>query len=123
MSLADLYVTVLVLGAGVGVAGFWTFALATDRVDALGDFGSSRTNHIVAEYATAAVALAAGIARLADDGTTAATVLTAVALGMIAYAVLQSTGYYRQKQPMLVWVLTGTGIAVIPAVVILVTRS
>lgn len=119
MSLADWYVVAVLLGAGAGIAGFWAVALATRRVDALGEFGATRAGHIAAEYATAALCLTGGIARILDEHGAIANTFAPLGIGALIYAVLQSPGYYRARTPAVVPVLALTGLATIPAIVVL----
>jgi len=121
VSIADWYVVILLLGCGGGIAAFWVFALASRRVDALGDFGATKDGHIAAELLTAVLLLAGGAARIVSEHGSVASTLAPLGIGALLYAVFQSPGYYRRTQPAVRWILVATGLAMVPAIAVLIT--
>lgn len=74
--------------------GFWVFALSTDQVPPE-EKPWAITFHLFAEFSTAILLIVSG-AGLWFDSEWART-LSLVALGLLLYAVINSPGYYAQK--------------------------
>jgi hypothetical protein len=106
VSAADWYLALFSIGVGVSLPAYWTFVERTDLF------------HLVAEVGTGAVLLAAGLSMLiGNDEATWVRALSAVGLGMLVYALIDSPGRCvgdRRKQSLFVvgWLFA------IPAIVL-----
>jgi hypothetical protein len=106
LSLGDWYLALFSIGVGVSLPSYWLFIEKTDPF------------HLASETLTGLVLLAAGIAMLAADEDAGWVIaLSAIGMGMLAYALIDSPGRYRgdrKKQALFAvgWVF------LLPAVVI-----
>jgi hypothetical protein len=114
-----LYVAVVSLFIGAGMAGFWSVAVLTRKVPEIQARRIDIWFHIGAEYATALALLAGGVAIVVDHRAAWSVVLSSFALGLLVYTLIASPGYYAEKRDRVglvmfaaFWVLT------IPAVVL-----
>lgn len=119
MSAADWYLAVFSLGVGVSLPAYWAVALATRRVPEVAEGRRDFWFHIAAEVATGGVFVAAGVGIVADRDASWVAPLSALALGMLAYSLIQSPGHYleRGRREML-WMFAGVWALAVPAVVL-----
>ena len=75
--------------------------------------------HIAAEVLTGGVFVAAGIGLLANHTGRWPTLLSALALGMLAYSLVQSPGHYLERgERRMAWVFASAWVLAIPAIVV-----
>ena len=98
MTFAALFAVIV----GVLIFGQWAFFLATKQVPELKTEPTRIRFHIVDEFITAGLLIAAGIGLLAESDIAAK--LYPVAIGMLVYTVIVSAGYFAQKR---VWPIVG----------------
>ncbi len=98
MSLPALYAIVV----GLLIFGQWAFFLITRQVPELKTERVRVLFHVADEFLTAVVLIASGIGLLAQQ-TWAATIYP-VAIGMLFYTIIVSSGYFAQKRA---WPLVG----------------
>jgi hypothetical protein len=79
---------------GAGIAGLWPVLLLTGQVPEVTAGQIDIWFHIAAELGAACLLLAAGVALLRRSAR--ARMLSALALGALAYTVVNSAGYYAQ---------------------------
>lgn len=91
------------IAAGTAMLGLWAMLLATRQVPELTEGRVEIRYHLAAEALTALALVIAGIAVLAAGGT-AATRLSALALGALLYTTVNSAGYYAQRRE---WAVVG----------------
>ncbi|MFH1329260.1 MAG: hypothetical protein ABIJ48_01170 [Actinomycetota bacterium] len=111
-----LYVTVVSLFIGAGMAGFWSLAVVARKVPEIQAGRVDIRFHVAAEYATALALLAGGAAVLADHHAAWSVGLSSLALGLLVYTRIASPGYYAEKRDQAgvlmfagFWVLTTSG--------------
>ena len=92
MTLVALYA----IAVAILVAGMWSVSLWTGNVPELTTKPWEIRLHITAELAMAAVLLAAGAMQLA--GSPVGPGLLAIGLGMTAYSIVNSSGYYVERR-------------------------
>ncbi len=80
---------------GVLMLGMWAYLLSSRQVPELTGRPWEITLHLVAEFSTAALLIASGVALLVARGWPV--VLSGVAMGMLLYTVVVSAGYYAQR--------------------------
>ena len=83
------------LAVGVSIAALWTLLLATGEVPEVTQGRGDIWFHIAAELAAAVLLVTAGAAVLRR--TTRSRTLAALALGALAYTVVNSPGYYAER--------------------------
>lgn len=121
MSLADWYLVIFALGAGVGIGLYWMIALVFHRLPVPENIDRKvLTDHVVAEFVTIGFLLAAGIAALIEFGPLAE-VLMGLGIGTTIYALVQSPRTYPVGSPARV-ALYGSWPFVIAALVVLLVR-
>ena len=81
---------------GLLIFGQWAFFLITRQVPELKTERVRVLFHIADEFLTAAVLIASGIGLLAQQSW--ATAIYPVALGMLLYTIIVSSGYFAQKR-------------------------
>ncbi len=82
------------LAAGVGILGFWGFAIPMRRVPEIEEGDRAIWFHIVAEVAIAVALVAGGVGLLVAGPEPWARVVAAAAAGGLAYSTINSPGYY-----------------------------
>ena len=106
MSVGEWYLALFSIGVGVTLPAYWLVLEKTDRF------------HLASEVSTGLVLLAAGIAMIAtDDARGWVRVLSAIGLGMLAYALIDSPGRYRGDRMKQLQFATGW-LFIIPALVL-----
>jgi hypothetical protein len=107
---------------GVGILGFWTFAIATAHVPEIDQGDRAIWFHMVAEVAIGVALVAAGIALLSAGNEPWTRALAAAAAGGMTYSTINSPGYYARDGNWVVVVafalLSLVGIGAIAALVI-----
>lgn len=84
----------IVVGGGVVI---WWIAAAFAGIPELDEGRIDIWFHIGAELVMAAMLIGAGIARLVDDGSPTAVVLSGAALGALLYSSINSPGYFAER--------------------------
>ena len=92
MSFPALYAIVV----GLLILGQWVFFLITRQVPELKTERVRVLFHIVDEFLTAAVLIVSGVGLLMQQSW--ATAIYPVALGMLLYTIIVSSGYFAQKR-------------------------
>jgi hypothetical protein len=87
---------------GVLIFGQWAFFLITRQVPELTTERVRALFHIAGEFLTAAVLIASGAGLLAQQSWAAASY--PIAMGMLLYTIIVSSGYFAQKR---VWPIVG----------------
>jgi hypothetical protein len=87
---------------GLLILGQWVFFLITRQVPELKTERVRVLFHITAEFLTAALLIASGVGLLAQQSWAAA--IYPIALGMLLYTVIVSSGYFAQKRT---WPIVG----------------
>jgi hypothetical protein len=90
------------IAAGLLMIAQWAFFLITRQVPELQTERMRVLFHLVAEFLTAAALMVSGVGLLLQQ-TWAATIYP-VALGMLLYTIIASSGYFAQKR---VWPIVG----------------
>ena len=93
-----IFVGVFELVTGLGICGFWTFALVTHQVAEIAAGDRAIRFHIAAEYLMGLSLATAGLLLLAVDDRSWIRTLAAVALGGMIYSTINSPGYYAQRK-------------------------
>jgi len=83
------------LVGGVAIAGLWALLLGTGQVPEVDDGRVDIWFHLVAELATAALLITAGVALLRS--TRSSRPLAALAVGALGYTTVNSAGYYAES--------------------------
>ena len=118
MELSDWYLVIVPILIGMGMLSFWAFAMVTRRVPEIESGGIEIRFHIVAEVATGLVLIAGGLAVLIDGDAPTAAILSGFSLGMLAYTLIVSPGYYAERHNMtIVWMFVAFWLLTIPAIV------
>ena len=119
MELGDWYLTIVPVLIGVGMLGFWIFAVATRRVSEIESGGVEIRFHIAAEVATGLVLIVGGLAVLTDEDAPSTIVLSAFGLGMLAYTLIVSPGYFvERRDARMARMFAGFWVLMIPAIVL-----
>ena len=119
MELGDWYLTIVPVLIGVGMLGFWIFAVATRRVSEIESGGVEIRFHIAAEVATGLVLIVGGLAVLTDEDAPSTIFLSAFGLGMLAYTLIVSPGYFvERRDARMAWMFAGFWVLMIPAIVL-----
>ena len=106
MSFGEWYLALFSIGVGVTLPAYWLVLEKTDRF------------HLASETATGLLLLAGGISMVAtSDDAGWARVLSAIGLGMLAYALIDSPGRYRGDRMKQLQFATGW-LFIIPALVL-----
>ena len=87
--------SILTIIVGLGMIGWWSFAITTDQIPELATAPFEVYLHLTAEFSTALLLVIGGVAALRKCDW-AGTVHT-FSLGMVLYAVIQASGYYIQR--------------------------
>ena len=83
---------------GLGICGFWTFALLTHQVAEIAAGDRAIRFHILAEYLMGLALTTSGLLLLAVDDRGWIKALAAAALGGMMYSTVNSAGYYAQRK-------------------------
>lgn len=104
---------------GLGMLGFWAIAILGRTVPEITSGGTEIWFHIVAEVLTAVLLIAGGVGVLVDAVATWSITLSALGLGMLAYTLIASPGYYveRRNTPAVV-MFGGLWLLALPAILL-----
>lgn len=109
--------------AGVSILGFWIVVLGTRKLRQLLDLSADAARgHVAAEFVTAALLLAGGVAVIAKPHAHWASVLAALGLGTMVYALTTSPSLYA-KAPLIRATLYASWLFAIPAIVLLLRNT
>lgn len=103
-----LFASIFAIIVGVMMIAQWTITIAKKRVPGLEDDATAGRGpiemrfHWAAEFLTAALLLAGGIALLLDYNR--ATNIFLISMGMLIYTVINSPGYFAQQRK---WLMVG----------------
>lgn len=107
VSAGEWYVVVVPIVMGLGMLGFWSTAILGRDVPEITSGGTEIWFHIAAEVLTAVLLIAGGIGVLVDAEATWSITLSAFGLGMLAYTLIVSPGYYVERRNTAAVVLFG----------------
>lgn len=114
------YVVVFSLVIGLAIPAFWFTAVLGGGVPELAEGKREIWFHIAAEVLTGATLIAGGVATWASDGSSWTALVSCLGLGMLAYTVIVSPGYYADRKN---WPMVGMFAAVwVGAVAAIVVR-
>jgi len=99
--ISGIYATLL----GIGIIGLWTMLVLTKQVPELTSEPVAIKFHITAEITMGILSLVSGILLLA--GLSWAPYLFILAMGLVIYAVINSSGYYGQRKQWLFVIMFG----------------
>jgi hypothetical protein len=91
------FVAVVELIAGVGIIGFWTFALLARKVPEVSAGDRAIWFHMAAEYLLGVALVAGGLALLLVGDEAWTRVVAGVAIGGMVYSTINSPGYYARE--------------------------
>lgn len=83
--------------AGVGILGFWLFAVASRRVPEIDQGDRAIWFHMTAEVVIGLALVAGGVVLLVVGGEPWSRTLAAAAAGGMAYSTINSPGYYARE--------------------------
>jgi hypothetical protein len=119
MPLGLLYVAIVSLVIGMGMLGFWSMAVLSGKVPEIREGRIDIWFHLAAEFITALALIGGGGALFVDERAPWSVALSSAALGLLAYTLIASPGYYaeRRDRPM-VGMFVGFWLLTIPAVIL-----
>ncbi|NYT12511.1 MAG: hypothetical protein GKC03_08210 [Methanomassiliicoccales archaeon] len=88
-------VSIFLIAIGLLIIGMWTALLLGKKVDDLETNRLGMIYHIIAEFLTGLLLVAAGVSSILDARWSFE--ISLVALGMLIYTVINSAGYYAQR--------------------------
>lgn len=119
MTAGEWYVAIISIAVGAGVLGFWTVALLGRSVPEITSGGTEIWFHITAEVATGLILLAGGVGIFIDATAMWSVVLSTLGLGMLAYTLIVSPGYYVERHNIpAVAMFGGLWLLALPAIVL-----
>ena len=90
-----IFPSVFAIMVGIGMIGMWSVSYFTNQIPELETEPVRIKFHLVAEFATAFLLLAAGIGLFTNQEWALSTYL--VSMGMLLYTVIVSPGYFAEK--------------------------
>ncbi len=94
MNAAMWYAALFAIGTGVVIAGFWIVALAIGTHQRLLAGRTDARAHVAAEFVTAALLVAGGIATIARPAATSSALLYGLGGGALTYALVEAPAHY-----------------------------
>lgn len=124
MEFNDWYLVIVPILIGTGMLCFWAFVVVAHRVPEIESGGIEIRFHIVAEVTTGLALIAGGLAVLIDGDAPSAAILSGFSLGLLAYTLIVSPGYYIERHDMtIVWVFAAIWLLTIPAMILRLVSS
>ena len=119
MSAAEFILIWYCLGAGVSVAGFWTWVALTGRVGPMGRGRDDFAWHVAAEIVAGGILVAAGLGLVVARDARWPVLLSAVGMGALIYALVESAGHYLASgQRLMAGVIAVGWVFTLPALVL-----
>lgn len=112
-------VSIFLIAIGMLIIGMWTALLLSKKVEDLETNRWGMTFHILSEFLTGMLLIVAGTSSILDARWS--TEVSLVALGMLMYTIINSSGYYAQKgEKAMVFMFAFLGVLTVIAIVSLI---
>ena len=119
MSAAEFILIWYCLGAGVSVAGFWTWVALTGRVERMGRGRDDFRWHVAAEIVAGGLLIVAGFGLVLAKDARWPVLLSAVGMGALVYALVESAGHYLASgQRLMAAVIAAGWVFTLPALIL-----
>ncbi|MEA2024652.1 MAG: hypothetical protein U9N79_10260 [Actinomycetota bacterium] len=119
MTAGEWYIAVVSIAIGIGMLGFWISAIQGRNVPEITSGGTEIWFHVAAEVLTGVLLIVGGVGVLVDDSASWAIMLSTFGLGMLAYTLIVSPGYYVERRNTPAVVMFGVlWLLAVPAIVL-----